>query len=474
MNKQLITALTILLITSNNLFGQQSSPSILYSSYYGGLGADDADVVTVDLAGNIYLGCHANSKGLLGVNNQQYDLSGGIDAFVVKLNNEGSEVRYLAHLGGSKWDAVQGLVTDTEGNLYAVGTTYSDDFPVNTDSLQPNFGGESDAFVVKLNPKGKVIWSTFLGGNNNEDGRGIIIDKQGNVHVIGRTESENFPVTEGVLQSKLAGGVDAFITTFDTNGKMISSTFLGGTNDDIGYSIALDNNDALYVAGTTNSINFPLKNAIQDKNQGENDIFLAVMDMSKKELEFSSYFGGTKEDKLYNVALDSLGNTFIMGMTFSSDFPTTQRSFQSDFGGIRDAFVTKLNLKERSIIYSTYLGGDKEDTPRNLAVNKKGYAYVVGITLSDNFPTKNLQKTQVRGRSDAFITMLNPEGSGLQHSFLYGGDGDDVFEGVTIGVDGSLTLSGGTNSTNFPLVKPLQSTFHGGKLDMIITRLLLD
>ena len=207
---------------------------------------------------------------------------------------------------------------------------------------------------------------------------------------------------------------------------------------------------------------------------GGDDIFLATMDRAKTELHFSSYLGGTETDKLYNVALDSLGNTFIMGMTSSSDFPTTERAFQSDYGGVRDAFVTKLNLKEGSIIYSTYLGGDEEDTPRNLVVNEKGNAYVVGITLSDNFPTTNLQKTQVSGRSDAFLTMLDPDGSRLQYSFLFGGDGDDVFEGVAIGVDGSITLSGGSNSTNFPLVKPLQSKFHGGKLDMIITRLLLD
>ena len=474
MNKLLIAVLTILIITHNDLYGQVSPPKILYSSYYGGPGADDADVVTVDLDGNLYLGCHANSEDLLGANDQEYNLRGGIDAFVVKLNEEGNEVSYLAHLGGVEWDAVQGLVSDTEGNLYAVGTTYSSDFPVSTHSLQPNFGGESDAFVVKLNSKGEVIWSTFLGGNKDEDGRGIIMDNQGNIHIVGRTESENFPVTEGVLQAELAGGIDAFITTLDTNGKMISSTYLGGTKDDIGFSIALDSDDALYVAGTTNSINFPMKNAIQDKNQGGNDIFLAMMDEAKTELSFSSYLGGKEDDKLYGVSLDSLGNTFIMGLTWSSDFPTTERAFQSNFGGARDAFVTKLNLKEGRVIYSTYLGGDEEDTPRNLVVNEKGNAYVVGITLSDNFPTTNLQKTQVSGRSDAFLTMLDPDGSRLQYSFLFGGDGDDVFEGVAIGVDGSITLSGGSNSTNFPLVKPLQSKFHGGKLDMIITRLLLD
>ena len=474
MNNLLITVLAIFIFSGNELYSQELPHSILYSTYYGGAEADDADVVTVDLDGNTYLGCHSNSTDLLGANNQQYNLSGGIDAFVVKLINEGNEVSYLAQLGGAGWDAVQGLVSDANGNLYIVGTTYSTDFPVSANSLQPNFGGDSDAFVAKLNPKGQVVWSTYLGGNKNEDGRDIVIDKQGNVHVIGRTESENFPITDGVLQPKLAGGIDAFITTLDSNGEMITSTFLGGSADDIGFSIALDSYGVLYVAGTTNSINFPMKNAIQDTNQGGNDTFLAMIDKSQTAINFCTYMGGKGEDKLYGLGLDSLGNIFIMGVTSSPDFPTTESAFQSDFGGVRDVFITKLSPKTRAVRYSTYLGGDKGDNPRSLLVNKKGNAFIVGNTNSNNFPTKQLLETQVSGRSDAFLSMLDPSGSTLQHSFLLGGDGTDIFEGIAIGVDGSLTLSGGSNSTNFPLVKPLQRTFHGGKLDMIITRLLLD
>jgi hypothetical protein len=464
----------MLIFAHNELYSQESSPSILFSTYYGDIGADDADVVAVDLDGNIYLGCHSNSTNLSGADKQEYNLSGGIDAFVIKLNNKGSEVSYLTQLGGVEWDAVQGLVSDAEGNIYAVGTTYSAGFPVNGNTFQPNFGGESDAFVVKLNPEGEVVWSTFLGGNKNEDGRDIVIDKQGYIHIVGLTESGNFPITDGALQSKLAGGTDAFITTLDSNGEMITSTYLGGTDDDVGFSIALDSNGQLYAAGTTNAINFPMKNAIQDENQGGNDIFLTVIDKTKTGINFSSYLGGKGKDQLYSLCLDSLGNTFIMGVTSSSDYPTTKNAFQSDFGGVKDVFVTKLDLKKGEVTYSTYLGGDKEDNPRNLVVNEKGNAYIVGNTASNNFPTKKLQETQISGSHDAFLSMLDPSGSTLHYSFLFGGDGRDVYEGIAIGVRGSLTISGASNSTNFPLVNPLQSKFHGGRFDMIVTRLLLD
>ncbi len=356
MKKLLITVMTILIFSKNELYSQELSPSILYSTYYGNIGTDDADVVAVDPTGNTYLGCHSNSVSLLGDDKHPYTLSGGMDAFVVKLNNKGKEVNYLTHLGGSKWDAVQGIVSDSIGNIYAVGTTYSSDFPIHSNGFQPKFGGKSDAFVVKLNPEGKVIWSTFLGGSKDEDGRGITIDQDGKIHIVGRTASSDFPTANGALQSKSAGGIDVFVVTFDSNGKMLRSTYLGGSGDDIGYAIKLDNAGQLYIAGTTNSSNLPLKNAIQDKNKGEDDAFLAIIDQNRSVINFATYLGGKETERLYAIDLDPSGDVFLLGFTNSSDYPTTTGAFQSELGGVRDAFVTRLNLQKRAILYSTYLG----------------------------------------------------------------------------------------------------------------------
>ena len=474
MKKLLIAAMIILIFAKNELYGQELSTSILYSTYYGNIGTDDADVVTVDSIGNTYLGCHSNSTNLLGANQYPYTLSGGMDAFVVKLNNKGTEVTYLTKLGGSKWDAIQGLTTDSKGNIYAVGTTYSSDFPINSNGFQSNFGGKSDAFVVKINPEGKVVWSTFLGGSEDEDGRDIAIDQHGNVYIVGRTESNNFPTSDGALQLRLAGGIDAFVTVLDSDGKMLTSTYLGGSGDDIGFSIKLDSIGQLYIAGTTNSFNFPIKNAIQEENNGEDDVFLAVIDETRLVISFASYLGGKGTDKLYSIDLNSTGDVFILGVTSSSNYPTTTSAFQTNFGGERDAFVTRLNLQKREIVYSTYLGGEKADNPRNLVVDEKDNAFVVGYTASKNFPTVNNQETKLRGRDDAFVTMLDPSGSFLKYSTLFGGEGRDIFEGLAIGADGSLTVSGASNSIDFPIVNPLQDTFLGGRFDMIVARLLID
>lgn len=474
MKKILIVAMITLLFAGNKLYSQELPSKILYSTYYGNTGTDDADVVAVDLVGNTYLGCHSSSTHLPGANGYPYTLSGGMDAFLIKLNKEGSEVGYLIKLGGSKWDAIQGLAADSLGNIYGVGTTYSSDFPINANAFQPNFGGKSDAFVVKISPEGKVIWSTFLGGKKDEDGRDIAIDRYGNVHIIGRTASKDFPISDEALQSKSAGGIDAFVATLDANGKMLTSTYLGGTGDDIGFSIELDSVGQLYIGGTTNSLDFPVKNAIQEQNRGGNDVFLAVIDPTRSFIDFASYLGGEGADQLYTIDINAFGDVFIMGVTNSSNFPTTEGTFQPDFGGMRDVFITRLNLQKKEVVFSTYLGGKKDDNPRNLVLNNKGHAFVVGNTASANFPVVKTQKADLLGSHDAFVTMLDLSGSFLHYSALFGGNGDDLFEGLAIGTDGSLTMSGASNSTDFPIKNPLQSTFLGGRFDMIVTRLSIN
>lgn len=453
--------------------GQELNPKITFSTYYGNIGIDDADVVAVDLLGNTYLGCHSNSQKLPGINKYPYTIRDGIDAFVVKLNNVEHDVGYITQMGGSKWEAVQGLISDSERNIYAVGTTFSSDFPADIDSFQPTFGGKKDAFVVKINPEGKIMWSTFLGGSNDEDGRYINIDQYGNVYVIGWTASKDFPTTNEALQSKSAGGIDAFISILNSDGEMLTSTYLGGSGDDVGFSIKLDSNDQIYIGGSTSSPDFPVKNAIQSKNKGENDAFLAIINKNRSAINFATYWGGEGNDQLKGIDFDALGNMFIMGFTHSLNFPITQNALQKKLNGGMDIFISKFNIQDSSIVYSTYLGGNKRDRPRNFATDLNGNAYIVGKTSSDNFPTTSYAHSKRNGDSNAFMTLLDKNGINLLYSTLYGGNGSDTFEGIAMGVDGSVTVSGLTSSTDFPLVNPIQNTFLGGRFDIIVTRFIL-
>ncbi|WP_350293950.1 SBBP repeat-containing protein [uncultured Croceitalea sp.] len=469
--KQTIVLIIIMLYAFSKVQCQKSLPVITYSTYYGSMGTDDADAVTVDLDGNIYLGCHSNSSNLPRVEKNPYTLKGGMDAFLIKLNAKGDKVAYLAQFGGSKWDAIQGLISDDKGNIYAVGTTYSQDFPIHKNGFQTKFGGKSDAFLLKINSLGELVWSTFLGGSQDEDGRDVKIDRQGNVHIIGRTESSDFPISDNAFQSRLAGGRDVFITTFNSKGKLLMSTCLGGSGNDTGFSLAIDSMGRCIISGTTDSSDFPIKSPLQESNSGANDIFLAVFDKTLSNLEFSSYLGGKENDQLYGIDIGPKGDIFLMGMTSSLDFPTTKDSFQTTFNGERDVFVTRLNLRKNRIVYSTYLGGKSAESPRNFVVDKKGIAYIIGQTNSSNFPIVSNQKVKLNGRSDAFITMLNSKGSFLIYSNIFGGEGTEMFEGIAIGADGALTLSGLSNSKDFPVKNSIQDTFMGGRFDIVVMRL---
>lgn len=452
---------------------QQLVHETLFSTLYGSRGTDDADVVAVDNEGNTYLGCHSTSANLPGSDRFPYALSGGMDAFVIKLNHTGTEVFYITQLGGAKWEAVQGIVVDDSGFVYAVGTTYSSGFPVTSQGFQSRFGGKSDAFVVKLDPKGNVVWSTLLGGRRDEDGRSIVLGERGKVHVVGRTASNNFSTTESALQPKLAGDVDAFVTTLDQDGRLISSTYLGGSGNDVGFDIEVGPAGRLYVAGTTGSQDFPVKNALQSENGGQDDAFLAVLDERTSEMEFSSYLGGAGAERLYSIALDASGGVFMMGFTDSPNFIITEGAFQAEVGGGRDAFVTRIDLRKREWKYSTYLGGEGNDSPRNLLVTPEGAAVVVGFTESNWFPTSTATGSGISGEADAFVAVLDPSGASLSYSHLFGGNGDDFFEGIALGPDGSFTLSGGSSSMDFPLVSPLQKVFQGGRFDILVSRIFL-
>ncbi|MDN3643151.1 SBBP repeat-containing protein [Lutimonas halocynthiae] len=468
-----ITLLITILFTFNKLHSQATDSEIVFSTYLGNIGDDDADVVTVDAKGNTYLGCHSNSASLNLPEEKQYNLKNGIDAFVVKLNGNGTKMDYITQLGGSQWDAVQGLISDSEGNIYAVGTTYSADFPININEFQSKFGGMSDAFVLKLNTKGEIMWSTFIGGSKNEDGRGIALDQQGNVHIVGRTESNDFPILPGALQPKSAGKIDTFFATLNSEGKMMTTSYLGGSGNDIGFSIDIDNKGRRYIAGTTNSSDFPLYNSIQETKHGKDDIFFAVIDATGSTLEYSSYLGGDENEQLYGLALGPNENIFLTGITNSSDFPTTPNGYQPIHSGESDVFVSKFNIQEKRMTYSTFLGGEGDDSSRDLIIDDEGNAFIVGKTTSTNFPIVNNSHSMLRGRTDAFITLLDSSGSFLIYSTIFGGQGMETFEGVALGNDGSLTVSGLSSSLDYPTVNPIQDSFLGGRFDMVTTRLII-
>ncbi|HEV8132423.1 MAG TPA: SBBP repeat-containing protein [Acidobacteriota bacterium] len=413
-------------------------PVLFYSTYLGGGGDEQGNGIAVDTAGNAYVTGFTNSTNFpTTVGAFQTTLGSFEDAFVTKLNPTGSGLIYSTYLGGSDGDEGFAIAVDTAGNAYVTGTTLSTNFPVTLGAVQPTFGGGTfDAFVTKLNATGSgLVYSTYLGGSNGDHGRGIAVDTTGNAYVTGFTFSGNFPITLGAFQTTQGGSYDAFVTKLNPAGSgLVYSTFLGGSGGDQGLGIAVDTVGNAYVTGATFSANFPITpGAVQPTLSGHTDAFVTKLNpIGSTPLVYSTYLGGSSFDEGNGIAGDTAGNAYVTGSTASSNFPTTPGTFQTTLGSFEDAFVTKLDPIGSGLVYSTYLGGNGNDQGNRIVVDTAGNAYVTGATDSTNFPTTSGAFQTTFGGGDAFVTRVNPLGTGLDYSTYLGGSDIDFGFGIAL------------------------------------------
>ncbi len=384
---------------------------------------------------------------------------------------------YSTYLGGSGFDEGLGIAVDSSGNAYVTGVTTSTNFPgANSSPIQSAFGGFENAFVAKLNAAGSaLVYSTYLGGSGSDEGNGIAVDSSGNAYVTGPTTSTNFP-TANAFHSAFAGGVDAFVAKLNAAGStLVYSTYLGGSGNDVGFGIAVDSSGNAYVTGSTDSTNFPgaSSSPIQSAFGGIEDAFVAKLNAAGSALLYSTYLGGSGFDEGLGIAVDSSGNAYVTGGTFSTNFPGASSSpIQSANGGGFDAFVAKLDAAGSTLVYSTYLGGIGFDEGLGIAVDSSGNAYVTGRTASTNFRTANAFQSALSGSLDAFVAKLNAAGTALVYSTYLGGSNVDFGFGIAVDSSGNAYVTGGTNSTDFPGASssPIQSAL-SGSLDAFVAKL---
>jgi hypothetical protein len=420
---------------------------------------------------------------------------------------------YASYLGGTGEDVGFGIAVDAAGNSFITGHTNSATFPGFSVVVTGLSGGFS-AFVTELDLNGAPVYTTFVGGSNDDLGSSIDVDSTG-AYVAGITSSTDFPTTPGVVQFSSGGGgttcgtagtatcLDGIVFKLDPTGaNLVYATYLGGSNDDEAFGIAVDGSGNAYIAGDTFSTNFPHTNGLfQILNHGvgangSDDGFVTELNSTATAFVYSTYLGGSFSDFANGIAVDGSGNAYVTGETLSADFPATPGSFQMTCGTdthcnaaggavFSDAFVARINAGGGSLHYSTYLGGSSDDTALGIAVDSSGNAYVTGETTHTNtsvatgdfpivpnpgaFQTSYGNGSATAG-SNAFVTKLNAAGSGLVYSTYLGGSTADVAVGISLDPSNNAYVTGTTLSTDFPLVNPFQNALSGVS-DAFITEL---
>ncbi len=348
------------------------------------------------------------------------------------------------------------VAVDLQGHIYLAGMTPATDFPL----VNPIHGDRPtfDGFVAKLSSDcSQLIYATYLGGSGQDAVNGLVVDRDGNAYVTGKTSSTDFPTLNAFQPS---GHNDAFVAKLSPTGTLLFSTYLGGANLDAGHDIAVDAAGNIYVTGSTSSLDFPTKNPIQGPhfifNGASSDAFVAKFAADGRSLLFSTYLGGSGLENLMDsaIAVAPNGDVVVTGETRSTDMQVVN-PVQAQFnGGVNDAFVARINAAGTGLIYWTYLGGRGDDQGLGVAVGADETAYVGGDTTSADFPVLNAHQATYGGQTDGFFAALDPEGRLLASSFLGGKNADSV-HAVTAGLDeGSAYLAGETFSRDFPVIRP--------------------
>jgi hypothetical protein len=402
---------------------------------------------------------------------------------------------YGTYLGAGNEDAGSAIAVDNSGAAYITGLTASPGFPLKGGLPAPNnaLQGTFDAFVTKLSADGTaLVYSTYLGGTGSDFGNAIVTDGSGQAYIGGTTDSTDFPLplsppATAPFQAIAGGGKDAFVAVLNAAGNgLVYSTYLGGTADELGEGIAVKGS-VIYLVGSTGSgdllVDLPSGSVLQSTFQGggssttPTDGFVAKFDLSNTNNNAVAYLGGTANDTATGVAVDSSGNAYVTGFTFSTDFPHPGSPYSTQCGGCPsedDAFVTEINAAFTNYVYSTFLGGSGPDISNQIAVDGSGNAYVTGGTSSTNFPTNGSNaayKTSLTGTGgNAFLTVVKPGGSSLLYSSYLGGSGVDT--ALAIALDTSnppkAYITGQTSSTNLPTVNPTQAS-NGGATDAFVS-----
>jgi Beta-propeller repeat len=442
-------------------------PGLAYSTFLGGTSHESPTALAVDAAGNAYIAGFTQSPDFPttpGAFDRTGSASNNLDAFVTKLNPTGTALVYSTFIGAGNSEWGRAIAVDAAGNAYVAGQTKSSNFPTTGGAFDRTFNvdncprcgiDQEDAFVTKLNAAGSgLVYSTFLGGTQFDDGMAITVDAAGNAYVAGETGSSNFPTTAGAFDRTRNGEFDVFVAKLNAAGSaLVYSTYLGGSLVDLPWDIAVDSANTAFVVGDTRSPDFPTTaGAFDTTANGAFDGFVTRLNATGSALLYSTFLGGSDMEGAGSIAVDAASNAYVAGATPSADFPTTPGAFDTVLDGGYDAFVTKLDATGSSLVFSTFVGGSEGDSFSGIALDASGSVWLSGSTSSADFPaTPDALDLSFNGSvTDAIVANLDAAGESLLFATFLGGTSNEGSSDVALDGSGNVYVTGQTMSPDFP------------------------
>lgn len=469
-------ATLLLTVLAATLCAQAPYPDkrLVFSTYHGGDRNDDAVSAVVDPSGFIYVTGETESRDL------KADPVGGkpltsavFKAYLTKYAPGGKEIVWRKLIGGSSNTVTHAVALDPSGAVFVAGTTGARDLPL-VNPVQDRQTGLNIAFLMKFSPTGELVFSTYFGGDRNEEGLALAVDSQGSVYLAGRASSTNIPVKNALQPQMAGGGQDAFIAKYspEAGGRysLAYATYFGGAagTDNI-YAIATGPDDSLYVTGDNMSPGMATPDAYIPKAQSYSG-FLAKITPAGDAVSYFTYLGwagGYTSPRA--LAVDAQGRAHVAGYTSSKQLAVTPGAIQQGFaGGFRDAFLLRLNPAGTAAEHLTYLGGstrglaDPDETATALQVDAHGHVYVSGETSSPDFPGRRVLQSTHAGAQDAYLMRLDLDNSQIIYSTFWGGQKQDAGLALALGPGENATLVGVSYSDDLPIANAVQNKLGSG------------
>jgi hypothetical protein len=434
----------------------------VFTSFFGGSGEEYPHDGKVDSQGDIILAGETGSPDFPVLNAFSENYSGNTDGFLTMFSSDYSLI-FSTYFGGSDLDLVSDICLDSNDNIIVLGMTQSEDFPLLNPLQSAYGGGERDGFIAKFNSTGGLLFSTYFGGSGWELLLRVVCDENNDILITGTTSSPNLRTTEGVLQPEFGGDSDIMIIKLDSDGQSLHfCTYFGTADAEFGEGIRFDPSGNIVVVGTADSAACVSQGAYQQEyGGGPLDVVLLRLDASAKTLSFATLLGGNDWEICSEIQFDADDNIILGGVTASDDFPILD-GIQEELAGPMDSFFSIMN-NNGSLLYSTYIGGNGVDENYGGEPLDDGSLILSGRTGSTDYPVTNPLKNGSQGISDAFVLHMEPNGKTIRFSTLFGGSNRESCEWCGVDSEGNYILIGYTTSRDLPIANAYQPEYAGAQ-----------